>query len=493
MQHEDWIYINCTITDDTGIGGVKLHLWNVTSNTWSNTTSLSHTTENYYEVNKTGLSNHKYSFDIYAYDTAEIVNHINYSWNKTVFNNATGRETRRYVTLKNDYDNIDYEIYYLDEVYYYDTKSMSSKDRLYYDQGTGTTDNDTGMLSTTMPGSAIKGRECTQAIEYFFNDSICISNTELENIYFHFWWNTTSGNIKAIASRTREGHVGGVPPSYYSDTISNSRSHIDDISYHGTHDYYLSTKMKELSVTDFNFTDNSIYELLIGVTTTPETYNPLVISNRSIISFVILNVPDNATLNSTGDTDDDGLSDWTELYTTYTNPFVTDTDNDGYNDSVENTAGTDPNNYTDYPPTGIVTCYQHIYTWTGSQDDGLNWGEWDADPGEQTVPDAAGSGITFIKAAETIGLDGTATISWNGGTFSNNSNSIDITSNIKYVYGTGTTPQNVASWSYTGIEGTSKELTVPADSTFWVWYQIQTIPMGIPYGEYTQTFTWTST
>ena len=48
------------------------------------------------------------------------------------------------------------------------------------------------------------------------------------------------------------------------------------------------------------------------------------------MSFILLNVPDNATLNASHpDSDDDFLSDWTELYVTFTNPFITDTDDDG--------------------------------------------------------------------------------------------------------------------------------------------------------------------
>ena len=64
------------------------------------------------------------------------------------------------------------------------------------------------------------------------------------------------------------------------------------------------------------------------------------------MSFVLLNVPDNETLNASYyDSDNDFLSDWEELYQTYTNPFEEDTDNDGIIDYTEINTGTDPNDY----------------------------------------------------------------------------------------------------------------------------------------------------
>ena len=116
--------------------------------------------------------------------------------------------------------------------------------------------------------------------------------------------------------------------------------------------YYLDTNL--LSTTPTSFTDNDIYEMFLLFIQNAVGYTGIeTISNRSIASFVIFNVPDNATLNETyDDSDQDGLSDWTELYVTYTSPFLVDTDNDGATDYEEvNGANhgyinSDPNNYT---------------------------------------------------------------------------------------------------------------------------------------------------
>jgi hypothetical protein len=95
------------------------------------------------------------------------------------------------------------------------------------------------------------------------------------------------------------------------------------------------------------FTDNNIYELNLKLFSS-DVDEPIVISNRSYTSFVLFNVPDNNTLNATyGDTDNDGITDWSELFQTYTNPFLPDTDNDSINDYWENKAGSDPNNHTE--------------------------------------------------------------------------------------------------------------------------------------------------
>jgi hypothetical protein len=45
------------------------------------------------------------------------------------------------------------------------------------------------------------------------------------------------------------------------------------------------------------------------------------------------------------DSDNDSLKDWQELFQYYTNPFLVDTDNDGYNDAEEYISNTDPNNF----------------------------------------------------------------------------------------------------------------------------------------------------
>lgn len=58
---------------------------------------------------------------------------------------------------------------------------------------------------------------------------------------------------------------------------------------------------------------------------------------------------------STSDTDSDGLSDYEEVKTYATDPLDSDSDDDGYEDGTEVSAGTDPEDSSDYPVTTTVT------------------------------------------------------------------------------------------------------------------------------------------
>jgi hypothetical protein len=76
--------------------------------------------------------------------------------------------------------------------------------------------------------------------------------------------------------------------------------------------------------------------------------NPNILCNPNQYSYIILNLEDNETL-LTYDSDGDNLNDYDELFVYYTNPFDSDTDNDGYSDFTESGGDTNPNDYTEYP------------------------------------------------------------------------------------------------------------------------------------------------
>ena len=76
---------------------------------------------------------------------------------------------------------------------------------------------------------------------------------------------------------------------------------------------------------------------------------PSVFSGTNQYSFIILNLEDNETL-KLQDKDNDGLTDYVELFSYFTNPEDIDTDNDGLSDFEEVVSGedgyiTDPNNF----------------------------------------------------------------------------------------------------------------------------------------------------
>ena len=120
-QHEDWMYINTTITDAEGVANVWMQWYNQTSDTWTNYTyALANTVGDYWDYNTSGnilvSSGHNYSFNIVANDT--IGNQEDYAWEKT---GLDGSNTRRYVQLNCSATNISYTPYYLYEAIYSDT------------------------------------------------------------------------------------------------------------------------------------------------------------------------------------------------------------------------------------------------------------------------------------------------------------------------------------------------------------------------------------
>jgi len=141
-----------------------------------------------------------------------------------------------------------------------------------------------------------------------------------------------------------------------------------------------------------------------------------------------------------------------------------------------------------------VDCNQSIFNYNGNVVS-YNWGNWSANPGDTNVGKYSDANQTFIKATNNGSADGTATISWSYGTLNNTTTgkTIAIDNNIKYVYGTGTTPSAVSSWTYSAVDTDhSFQVTVPASSTLWLYYEIQNIG-AVPSGTYTQSFTWTAT
>ena len=331
-QQEDWIYINTTITDATT---VYLDLLNGT--TWTNGTyTLTNTVGDFWEINTSGVvsvsEGNQYSFNINA--TGSGGNKVTW-WNKT---GLGGSNTRRYVQLGCTPEDITFRPYYFYEAKYGDS-DKSKKDRLHHDQGPDGTVIDTGFLRYELPGSNVEERECVIYVGYWFENSTCVEPFTLENMYFHIWWKSNTNSCEIGYEQTRGTVVSWSPEKkaiYKADSHSN-------LTY-DSNKYYLNTNLHVEASKDI--TDNNMYEITPFISS-GATY-PGAISNRSFTSFVLFNVPDNATLNSTYlDSDSDSLSDWTELYVTYTNPFLSDTDNDGVSDYNENLSGSDPNNYTD--------------------------------------------------------------------------------------------------------------------------------------------------
>ena len=356
-QQEDWIYINTTVSAGDGtVDEVWLHWYNVTGGTWvNNSYHFVNTADDYYEYNTSGniqtCAGFDYSFDIRANDTSN--NILITWWNKT---GLDGSITRRSVQLNcTTLVNISYTPFYFYNLTGYIDGASGGQDRFIHDQGMSHyVDHEylVGQIADIEPTDAVSERHDSVEVNFWYNGTGNIQPLLLDNIYYHFWWSAFMDDLDVVGWSSKRGSAGGVPDEFYDTNISYRHSSIyydtgfDVYGAPGTpynSNYSLETNL--FDVTDTNFTDNNIYEICLGMS--DSVLMPSVISNRSFRSFVIFNIPDNATLNASHpDTDGDMLSDWTELYVSNTDPFVVDTDNDGVNDYWEHYGSSDPNNYT---------------------------------------------------------------------------------------------------------------------------------------------------
>ena len=347
-QYGRYMNLNVTVNGtatSSPIHSVFLHWYNQTSNSWANATGFVRS-GGYWTLNTSGFlvvhSGNWYSFDIWANDTNN--NWKITPWNKT--GEKLGSYVRRFVSLKNERINITHTPFYI-----FDTSQNAGEfgeDRLKYDGGTDGSTDSFGIFNKSTPTNTVEFSECALNIGFWFGNRSCVLPFHLQNIYFHMWLSSDDGDIDTVGYKKTRNTFTFFDP-YNNSFNPTTHDYRSNITYNNgmvtySDNYHLVTK--KLITTPAYFTDNSIYECLVGVS---ENQDPTLISNRSFNSFVILNVPPNATLNASASSDSDGLSDWTELYRTYTNPFLVDTDNDGWSDYAEFNYSTDPNNFTDEP------------------------------------------------------------------------------------------------------------------------------------------------
>ena len=362
-QQEDWIYINLTITDnESTINQVWLH-W-LEDKTWTNTSyQFTNTHANFWEINTSEIITTKpglnYSFDITAMNNQGYQKTV--KWEKIVIGN---KQSRRYVQLNcPQKDTISYKPFYFYQVEHYNNMDRNKDDRLHHDQGPDGSTHDTGYLLKKIPTDEIQYTWCTDFVGWWFDENGCWQTNTIQNIYYHFWWHTEHDEMDRVGYNKDRAYFKQPSPQgeniqeHYKTNINTSHSMIYSDGSMTLLPYYLEANLLQ-TPSQISFTDNDIYEIAIVLQEMCNTRDedngiPKVVSNRSYTSFVIFNIPDNETLNTTfRDTDLDGLSDWTELYHSFTNPFIRDTDNDGATDYEEIVGGmygdinTDPNDYT---------------------------------------------------------------------------------------------------------------------------------------------------
>lgn len=341
-QINNYIVVKAKVFSAYDVTSAYLHLKNLNTGTWDNSTPFTVDNSNwkyiFLECNKTVSQRGNYTFEIYVQN--ENGDTKTFRWYKRDNNN--NKIIRKVELGCTPTDNIEYRIMYYRK--YPFSYATVKPDILPHDGGSDGSIYDTGRLISSMPTDVVEERHCAGYVGFWFEDDVCIEPTQIQNVYLHDWWKTDYGYWENGIGFSKRILTYTDVIQTYSATTSDA---VSSINYIGS-TYYLTAHKIELN-NPINVDTNSIYNIFIG---TPDIYsqgrNPSLITNRSFTSFVIFNIPDNATL-QTMDSDGDGLNDYQELFSTYTNPFVVDTDGDGDSDYHENLAGTDPNDYKDEP------------------------------------------------------------------------------------------------------------------------------------------------
>jgi hypothetical protein len=196
--------------------------------------------------------------------------------------------------------------------------------------------HDVGDLLREQPHGS-EERYCAKWVQFDFDEKVFDENLDsftITRVYYHIWWK----------SANEEAEIGTEVHGLYDSSTDFSfyTSHDESVTTVEKNGYWLTTYVQEVGYFQEEIHDMSIK--VVSIDAIPSVY-----SGTNQYSFIILNLEDNETLRAR-DRDSDGLSDYHELFTYFTNPQDPDTDDDGLNDDEEVFDGndklqTDPNNF----------------------------------------------------------------------------------------------------------------------------------------------------
>lgn len=195
--------------------------------------------------------------------------------------------------------------------------------------------SDVGSLLRNQP-SEHELTQCGMFINFHYAEpGHYIETNTIFNIYYHFWQKRDNDGVYEVGYSTSGDNAAPCNEYFIVDT--------NDFIFE-LNDYRLKQVMQITDPEIAVFNGDEIYNLTIKFFGP----NPNILCNSNQYSFIILNLEDNNTL-QTFDRDGDNLNDYEELFVYYTNPFDSDTDNDGYSDSTESNGDTNPNDYNEHP------------------------------------------------------------------------------------------------------------------------------------------------
>ena len=384
---------NSTYNDITtvDITSATLEWYNDSSNDWNLT--MTQMADGNWTYNVTGLDDNKwYSFDITARD--ELDDSVTYEHYRQIVEGNTERiEFMNNVPATQEADHLGYDkdlntsadlyaspyVFYLEnrtygtDTWYGDDEHM--EDALPHEQGVDGTADDTGGWVRGLPDDEIQARHCLKFAGGWWDENISIDGeVTLNRIYYHWW--TGGGGLGAWD--TMRVHFGQLDTLYdfgwleLTEEVGESWNYTElDTNASCRETYYpipISENVKDpeilnlgrlrtgyidvSNINDNTFDGSSIYNFFMGFDN--DGFPPfdgdegcLIYNNRTYLSYIIPNVPDNIFdgTDTTTDSDEDTLSDYFELNTSFTHPFLADTDGDGVNDATEYNGGSNPNNF----------------------------------------------------------------------------------------------------------------------------------------------------
>jgi len=338
-QKENFLYVNATVTDNIYVIDVLLSWY---SGTWTNYTMTRDYPKSFYWKNMTNqASGIDYTFKIYAYDIKN--NLTSYTWKKPNVTQQYPAEVpwiTKYCRLGYSLGDLAYKHYFYHYAGFY-SSVVQAMPVLPHEQLVDYGGEDTGFLLEKRPTSTYT-ITCSQYIWFWMENNLTAEDT-IDNVYWHLWWRAIPNSVSLIYMKNEErtGSLGGISKQE-SVTVTKTDKTFNNEQQNVTLGgvvYHLSGKrlITSLSV---SVDDNDVYELGTALSGASGSY-PQILEHPNMTSFIIFNLPSNATLQGL-DTDNDEISDYAELFTYWTDPFDNDTDNDYMNDKWEIDNGFNP-------------------------------------------------------------------------------------------------------------------------------------------------------
>jgi hypothetical protein len=318
-----------------------------------------------------------------------------------------------------------YEADYDDTMYIYGDNE-GRKQVLRHEQGVDGSSTDSGYWRTDEPTDEFQERTCAFFVGGAFDENVAIPDGVTINNAVLVWWLASGRQIEGAYWAPPYNDVGtnfhwgrADPESSYDEfyirdlgfgqwrskmydaegdtlawqTFPQTRRYLNDwINFEEEYWYgddtpsfdnstgrltnYMGRQMvgkidfSTLAGTDYpnTFDSNSIYQLLIGLdydAAFASGPNAAIFNNRSHPSFVMFNVPDNATLKTT-DSSNDGITDYEKIYKYGLHPFWTDTDNDSFTDIQELSRDCAANLYREYPSDSNIILLKNMTPMKGN-------------------------------------------------------------------------------------------------------------------------------